>query len=289
MAWVAPRTWTEPEVVTAAMMNQDIRDNQLILKVPIDDDGLIRAFNSSYFASLAGANLTAVAFPGAGNVFTAGKNAFEGTSLLKLPVGADKYDGSSGDKTPGSVWVEGDYLHHVDDNQDEWRYLGTLFATPGAQPGFLMLSSNRVYYIDADGDQRRIDSTVTPHNDAAALNSVWIETYLHWIQQSGSAEIQGHSDISHTDNSSHNDHNDHDDSGPPHSDHSDHGDNTNPHQDTHTDHFDSFFVDEHTDHTDHTDTTTHGDVAHTDFDDHNDHTDHNDVAADSRPEFIGAS
>lgn len=27
MAWVAPRTWTAGEVVTAAMLNQDIRDN----------------------------------------------------------------------------------------------------------------------------------------------------------------------------------------------------------------------------------------------------------------------
>ena len=27
MAWVAPRTWTAGEVVTASMMNQDVRDN----------------------------------------------------------------------------------------------------------------------------------------------------------------------------------------------------------------------------------------------------------------------
>jgi hypothetical protein len=289
MAWMAPRTWTDTEIVTAAIMNQDIRDNQLILKVPIDDNGRIRAFDSAYFASLSGANLTNVAFPGQGNIFTDGKTSFEGTSLFKIPVGTDKYDGTSGDKTPGSVWVEGDYLHHVDDNQDEWRYIGDLDSSPGAQAGFLMLSGTNIYYTDEDGDLRKIVSTSTPHNDGSAFASVWVETYMHWIQETNAQEYEGHADISHTDNTNHNDHSDHVDSGPPHADHSDHSDFTNPHQDTHTDHFDSFFEDEHTDHTDHGDTTTHDDVAHTDFDDHNDHSDHNDVAADSRPEFIGAS
>ena len=40
--WVTPRTWTAGEVVTAAMMNQHVRDNMNILKTSIADDGTIR-------------------------------------------------------------------------------------------------------------------------------------------------------------------------------------------------------------------------------------------------------
>jgi len=36
MAWTAPRTWAVSEVVTAAIMNTYIRDNQLYLKTEID-------------------------------------------------------------------------------------------------------------------------------------------------------------------------------------------------------------------------------------------------------------
>jgi len=36
MAWTAPRTWAVSEVVTAAIMNTYIRDNQLYLKTDID-------------------------------------------------------------------------------------------------------------------------------------------------------------------------------------------------------------------------------------------------------------
>ena len=36
MAWVAPRTWVVGELVTAAFMNQDVRDNQTYLKTETD-------------------------------------------------------------------------------------------------------------------------------------------------------------------------------------------------------------------------------------------------------------
>ena len=36
MAYVAPRTWTTGELVTAAMMNQDVRDNITYLKTQTD-------------------------------------------------------------------------------------------------------------------------------------------------------------------------------------------------------------------------------------------------------------
>jgi len=36
MAWGAPRTWVVGELVTAAMMNQDVRDNSIYLKAEVD-------------------------------------------------------------------------------------------------------------------------------------------------------------------------------------------------------------------------------------------------------------
>lgn len=36
MAWTAPRTWTTAEIVTAGMMNEQVRDNELYLKTETD-------------------------------------------------------------------------------------------------------------------------------------------------------------------------------------------------------------------------------------------------------------
>lgn len=41
MAWTAPRTWSPGETVTASLMNTHLRDNLLVLKTNIDDDGNI--------------------------------------------------------------------------------------------------------------------------------------------------------------------------------------------------------------------------------------------------------
>ncbi len=290
MAWVAPRTWTDGEVVTAAIFNQDLRDNQSILKVPITDIGRVIAFDSAYFADLDGTSITGLVDPSIGNLFTAGTHDFSAV-LLKVPVGTDKYGGTSGDKDTGSIWVEGDYLHHVDDSQDEWRYLGNLISAAGAQPGFVFIAGNGLRYTDADGDIRECVSSLSIHNDSAATPSLWSETYLHWIREAEDLEYQGHSDIIHTDASPHTDQTDHNDSGPPHSDHDDHDDTTNPHGDfnDYVDHTDGAHVDFpfHSDFTDHTDHQDHDDVSHSDHNDHNDFSDHSDVPADQRPEFIG--
>ena len=39
MAWTTPRTWAANEVVTAAIMNSHVRDNENILKTSIDNNG----------------------------------------------------------------------------------------------------------------------------------------------------------------------------------------------------------------------------------------------------------
>ncbi len=54
MAYVAPRTWTTGELVTAALMNQDVRDNMVAVKAQVDTiytatfSNPARAFNAEY-------------------------------------------------------------------------------------------------------------------------------------------------------------------------------------------------------------------------------------------------
>lgn len=43
MAWTTPRTWIPGELVTATMMNEQIRDNMSILKTSINDDGSLKS------------------------------------------------------------------------------------------------------------------------------------------------------------------------------------------------------------------------------------------------------
>jgi hypothetical protein len=289
MAWTTPRTWASAEVPTAAQFNEHIRDNLLVLKTTRDSNGRIYAISSSYFASLDPANLTGLAsLSAATNSFTSGRTRFIGTSRLIVPVGADKYFGTKGFDAAG-IWVEGDYLHHIaDDRATEWRYLGTYVSTPaGAVPGSLWVEqpsgeASALHYIDADGDERFCRSTAAGHSDAVALaGSLWIETYTHWIRDTGVVERVGHADVVHGDAVTHNDHSDHSDSGP-HSDSTAHDDSTN-HLD-HSDaegfpfHIDTTFHDDHADHSDsgpHTDSTSHTDA-----------NPHDDVAADSRPVIV---
>lgn len=93
MAWTAPVTWAADQLVTAADMNAQIRDNLLVLKTAIDADGKIVAISSTYFASLDGANLTGVAKTAGASTYTAGVQNFNGGATVRLvvPVGADKY------------------------------------------------------------------------------------------------------------------------------------------------------------------------------------------------------
>lgn len=92
MAWTSPATWVAGALVAAGDLNEQIRDNMLILKTSIDNNGKIVAISSTYFASLDGTNLTNVAKAGSANDWTAGKQNFNaGTAKVVLPVGADKW------------------------------------------------------------------------------------------------------------------------------------------------------------------------------------------------------
>jgi len=93
MSWTTPRTWLAGELVKEGDLNAQIRDNQLILKTPIDNSGKVVALSSTYLADLSGANLTGLAKLAAANTYTAGVQNFNGGSTVRviLPVGADKW------------------------------------------------------------------------------------------------------------------------------------------------------------------------------------------------------
>ena len=294
MAWTAPRTWVASEVVTEAHFDTHISDNETVLALAIDPTGKIRSLLTAHLADQSGTNLTGLPLPGGNNDYT-GKGDFSAATFI-VPVGVDQFVDDGGTKRAGSIWVEGDYLHYIDSTNSEWRYLGTFVSAPvGATIGSLWCDTagdtSAIRYIDADGDERFILSSVSAHSDGAAVGgSLWAETvddYLHYIRSSGTLEYIAHADT-HTDGASHSDRshtNTHTDT---------HGDITHtdwdsPHTDTHTDHEDSFHEDEHGDNA-----ASHGDIAHTNtYTDehgnvsHNDHDDYSDVAHDDRPLEIG--
>jgi hypothetical protein len=94
VAWTTPKTWTLGQLVNAADLNEQIRDNMLHLSLIVDTaTGKIPAISSTYFADLSGANLTGVSKLAANDDFTAGNHNFNGGALTRvvLPVGADKW------------------------------------------------------------------------------------------------------------------------------------------------------------------------------------------------------
>jgi hypothetical protein len=93
MAWTTPRTWTIGELVIEDFLNQQIRDNMLLLKTSIDNNGKIVAISSTYFASLDGSNITGVVKTALANDFTVGIQNFNGgsTTRIVIPVGVDKW------------------------------------------------------------------------------------------------------------------------------------------------------------------------------------------------------
>ena len=93
MAWTTPRTWALGALVSAAELNEQIRDNHTHLKLLVNDAGKIPILSSTYVADMSGANLTGVARLALANSFTAGVHNFNGGSgaRLVLPVGSDRW------------------------------------------------------------------------------------------------------------------------------------------------------------------------------------------------------
>lgn len=215
-----------------------------------------------------------------------GKQSFYSAGSVVIPVGTDKFDGRSGAKTAGSLWVEGDNFHYVDAGASEWYFAGLLVGTPAptAEAGSIWVDSSdgMLHYIDASNVERKVWSNSSPHTDAAAaVGSLWVEgDYMHIIAGSG-VERTCHYDVSHSDGSPHTD--------TDYGDHSDVAHDDTAHSDytvPHTDHTDGGHADVPYSHGD----TSHVDTPHTDHsnDSHSDHTVHSDVAHQDNPTEVGA-
>lgn len=292
MAWTAPRTWVASENTTAVLFNAHLRDNPDFIKDVMNDVGKFLGITSAYLEDLDGTNVAGLIQPTDDNDHEGVNNFNNSGGRVVIPVGADKYTGTIGVDAKG-VWIEGDYFHHIDETFIEWRMLGTFVSTPGggAIPGSVWFdtSTNRLHYIDADGDERKYDfNTSNVHDDSGIEGgSTWVEDdHLHWIYNNR-YDYRMHQDVSHTDHDDHTDgssHNDYTD----YSDYSDHLDGGSGHADSYGDHTDYSHYDVYVDHTDHTDHDDHTDTGsgHTDSSSHNDHTDHDDIAADSRPVLV---
>ena len=189
MAWTAPRTWTDDEIVTDTWMNQQIRDNFTLLKTSRDDGGRILGLTAACFDSLSPTNITpTIALETAANAFLA-KNNFRSSTLV-LPVGSGKSSGN------GSVWIDATTLKYINDAAVTKTYTGTLVGASAGVIGSCWIEGNDLHYIDASGNERICYGTsAAMHSDAAAIGgSVWMETVMHWIIANGTTEILGHYD-----------------------------------------------------------------------------------------------
>jgi len=342
MAWSTPHTWATGEVPQAhgdhtdaagahsdvaddanLSFNFHIRDNMRILVTAYDTiSGRFQALSATYLASLSGANLTGVQLTASANAMTAKNNYNSGSGRVVMPAGANKYnidshtdhtDGAhtdTGVKTAGSLWTEDTHLHWVNNINVEYRNAGVQVtaSSPGV-PGSIWVVNNDIHYVSASGDERYVPGTSSgKHTDAAALaGSIWMETHLHWIQQSSGVERDGthadshddvaHGDVAHSDSHTDTSHTDsHQDTA--HTDSHTDSIHIDAHGDNHNDHVDGVHSDNHSDfhndtahndaHSDISHGDTHNDVAHGDA--HTDtHTDnaHQDAHFDATPELIG--
>jgi hypothetical protein len=92
MAWNDLVTWEQDQLVTASDLNEQLRDNLLVLVTPIEvASGKILDISSSTFASLDGTALTGIAKTGSANTLSAKNDFNSGSGRVVLPVGADKW------------------------------------------------------------------------------------------------------------------------------------------------------------------------------------------------------
>ena len=101
----------------------------------------------------------------------------------------------------GSMWVEGTYLHWRNASNTEYRFDGTVIATPsGATVGSLWIEANNVHYIDASGVERQVGGPYVS-SQAGLAGSMWMDSaepaneQLHWLGEA-QHEHYAHSDTS---------------------------------------------------------------------------------------------
>jgi hypothetical protein len=117
-SWTAPRTWTVGEIVTAALLNTHVRDNELYLKA--GDSGIIQfeervGFDNdaSFYAEISSSNPTILMDTGDYLQYVRASNYLQavigGTTLeLLMPqyVTLRGVGPAGPQSTPGTTWVE---------------------------------------------------------------------------------------------------------------------------------------------------------------------------------------
>jgi len=93
LAWVTPRTWSSGELVAATHMNEQVRDNQTVLKAALTDAGKIVALTADYIDDLDGSELVGVAKTSISTDYTDGTHNFNGGTGTRLvvPTGTNKW------------------------------------------------------------------------------------------------------------------------------------------------------------------------------------------------------
>jgi len=84
MAWTTPRTWVPLEVVSAALLNTHIRDNENVLKTAMDDNGLLKTQHFGVGFSVGAGNVSTGETDLAGYSFTIAANLLADGDALRL-------------------------------------------------------------------------------------------------------------------------------------------------------------------------------------------------------------
>lgn len=130
MAWTAPRTWTTGELVTAAIMNTHIRDNQLYLKTEVDkiDDCVFSspgyALDTEYQHTGGGILFVTCSF--VCRVITSDDSTLDGKSYCTAFIGS----GSPPFTTVGKAGIEVDDVQIVGAHDDMWSRNTLFFLVP---------------------------------------------------------------------------------------------------------------------------------------------------------------
>jgi hypothetical protein len=183
--WTTPITWTDGTVYGPTDLNEQIRDNVLHLKLSRANDGRVLGFTSAVFANLLGTDLTNVVDPEDSNTYSLAGDVSGGRIILPvfllLPSSAGPGDlivfgilhwrnesdaawkaavqalvqvGSPG--IAGSIWIEGQEIHYIDDQNREQRLTPTTLVqtnSPGKK-GSLWIEGNDLHYIDENRAER---------------------------------------------------------------------------------------------------------------------------------------
>lgn len=108
-------------------------------------------------------------------------------------------------KVAGSLWVEGNDLHYVDQFNREWKIVGSgVIATSGKKPGSIWVETNThgIRYINEAGTA--IYATPITWTAWAPGNtregSIWIgqDNLLHWLKDAGNgykSNVVAHTDV----------------------------------------------------------------------------------------------